>query len=166
MYKRQSYVIRVWKTFSFASGLPPFPIERASPISSFQISASPVTDLNSYQTDVCGTCTVVVLNRTDRSRLTSRGRAVDTNSSKKGADRLGDVVYKVTQHSQRDDGLHSERSKLIFPPGSISSHYLPLTPPCPPSIPWVIQYAQTEPFLPSSSIWHHMFFEKVKRTQI
>lgn len=56
-------------------------------------------------------------------------------------------------------------SQWIFPPLSISSHHLPLTPP-PSSIPLVNQYAQTERFLPSSSSWHPMFFEKVKRTQI
>lgn len=56
-------------------------------------------------------------------------------------------------------------SEWIFPPLSISSHYLPLTPP-PPSIPLVNQYAQTERFLPSSSSWHPMFFKKVKKTEI
>lgn len=166
VFKRESYVIRVWKSFSFARRLPPFPTNRS--LFPHLTSASPVTRFNSYLMDVRGTvctCTNQNWQMQRRPYCTFSGPASRTisDSSTEGADVYDiqnctrpDAVYQPSPSSiHRRDGL-TQRSKFIVPPGPshLTTRHWPSPPdPEPPlQTPLVIQYAQTEPFDPAAPL--------------
>lgn len=91
------------------------------------VSFSCYTDLNSYQTGARGTyCSYTNqdwLTDTAMSQLPLRQTSSWYRLQQEEADRPDQRMLSANLPSiQGDDGLHSERSQLIFPPGSILSH--------------------------------------------
>lgn len=79
-----------------------------------------------------------------RPDCTSSTPTVNVNSCKEGANRLKDIVYKLTQYSRWDDGVHPERGGIF----DLPSHYLP---PTPKSL-WLSSMHRLNPFYPAAPL--------------
>lgn len=165
VFKRESYAIRVLKTFSFASQLPPFPS-----VSSFLITICP--DLTATRWMYMGH-TVVVLIRTDRCSNIPTVPPADQQNNTDSSEESWCVHVSLQQA-----GVHPVFTgrKMVSPqreasrfslPGSIPSYHLPLTPPCPPpQYLWLSSMHRLNPFYPAAPLWHHMFFESEKDSNL
>lgn len=123
------------------------------------MSASPVPDLNSDQTDVHRTyCTLTI--RTN-GRTTSRLQ-LQCSSSRGGSWQAGGCLQTI--HRRMMVSSHREASWFSFlGPSHLNTWLWPLH--VPPRYLWLTSMHRLNPFYPAAP-WHHTFFEKVKITQI
>lgn len=115
VYKWESYVIRVWETFSFASQFPPFPIKRSS--------VCPATECNRCHLDGAGDwrCTI----RADRRSLgltapSADQSLIETPARRELTGRRTSLTNTPSIH--RGMVVSTQREASWF---SLPSHYLP-----------------------------------------